>query len=315
MLYLAKAYYESKDYPKCIKTLSRALHINPTDLRLWYNLALAQEDYAVTTLGQESTPQAGQHLVTQRTMADVQRAVLDLSKSQKTFHFLLQLMEAQGASKSKGSSGSFPFEKEKVIDHEKFCADTLTKASYHLEFERQKEEKHRLEVEAQRKMLREYEDRVEREKETERKKDEELRRHRADVLMKQEERLKALSAGWKAREEETKKVEKKKPGKKRKKASEDDNDLAAEASDEDNEENSTNFTIEDMKNRNSTMKKLVEKRQKRENGAPMEVDEDAKQLFGSDSSDNEDEGAMTLTQSAEAKQAEQDLFGSSSDSD
>lgn len=313
MLYLSKAYYESKDYPKCIKTLSRALHINPTDLRLWYNLALAQEDYAVTTLGQESTIQSGHHLGLQRTMADVQRAVLDLSKSQKTFHFLLQLMESQVTTKSKGSTGSFPFEKEKVIDHEKFCADTLTKASYHLEFERQKEEKHRLEVEAQRKMLREYEERVEREKDSERKKDEQLRRHRADVLMKQEERLKALSAGWKAREEETKKVEKKKSGKKRKKASEEDSELTAEISEEDNEENSTNFTIEDMKNRNATMKKLVEKRQKRVNGTPMEVDDDAKELFGSDSSDNEE--PLTLTQSAEAKQAEQDLFGSSSDSD
>ncbi|KAG3140011.1 hypothetical protein PC128_g25275 [Phytophthora cactorum] len=55
LLYLAKAYYESKDFLSCIATLSRGLHMYLNDLRLWYNTYLAQEEYAVTALGQETT--------------------------------------------------------------------------------------------------------------------------------------------------------------------------------------------------------------------------------------------------------------------
>ncbi|RLN93962.1 hypothetical protein BBJ28_00004098 [Nothophytophthora sp. Chile5] len=353
LLYLAKAYYESKDYPKCISTLSRGLHMRPNDLRLWYNTGLAQEDYAVTTLGQESAaprPGGGASVAPQRTMADVQRAILDLKRAQRIFRFLLQQAEAASsasASQKKKHSSALPFDKEKVSDHEKFCGDTLTKASYHLEFERQKEEKRRLEIEAQRKMLRDYEDRVAREQEEARTKEEDLRKHHEDVRIKQDERLKKLHEGWRAREreEEEKKVVKKKGGSKKRKKGVEDEDGAGFIEDEDEDEDKSDvdadgdvsMSIEDMKNRNSTMKKLLDKRNKRarvdsgsEEDKDAGKDDDPTGLFGSDSSDDEEKpepetkesqaeaeteaapAAEGQTEATDQREAEKnDLFGSS----
>ncbi|KAF4047289.1 Tetratricopeptide repeat [Phytophthora infestans] len=339
LLYLAKAYYESKDFPSCIATLSRALHMYPNDLRLWYNTGLAQEDYAVMTLGQETTVTrsgSGSAVPQLRTMADVQRAILDLKRAQRIFRFLLQQSEASASSSNsekKKHHNSLPFDKEKVSDHEKFCGDTLTKASYHLEFERQKEEKRRLEIEAQRKLLREYEERVAREQEEVRVKEEDTRRRHEDIRLKQDERLKKLHEGWsvREREEEEKKVVKKKGGKKRKKAEDEDGGFIDDGEDEVDEDGDNSMSIEDMKNRNSTMKKLVEKRNKRarvDSGSEDEKD-DPTGLFGSDSSDDEQEESKpsetdndkdqadkpaeddTAPESREAEKNE--LFGSSSE--
>lgn len=360
--YLAKAYYESKDFPNCISTLSRALHIKPTDLKVWYNIGLAQEDYAVTTLGQESAPASARNgvaatAIAQRTMADVQRAIQDLKRAQRIFRYLLQQAEtltaaatAREEAKAKRSGHhhhlTLPFDKEKVSDHEKFCADTLTKASYHLEFERQKEEKRRLENETQRKMMREYEERLARERNEERIREEDLQKRKADVLMRQDERLKKLHEGWRVREreEEEKKVSKKKGGKKRKKEEEEDTFINDTGEDDEEDEGDASMSIEDMKNRNATMKKLVEKRKKRarvDDGSESENEEDAHGLFGSDSSDDEEDAPKAAAQAddsgspakkdgeskkssevddgadaAGARQAEKDeLFGSSSDSE
>ncbi|CAI5712020.1 unnamed protein product [Hyaloperonospora brassicae] len=336
LLYLSKAYYEWKDFPSCIATLSRGLHMYPNDLRLWYNTGLAQEDYAVTTLGQEKTiarAGGGNAVPQHRTMADVQRAILDLKRAQRIFRFLLQQADATshaGGSEKKKHHNSLPFDKEKVSDHEKFCGDTLTKASYHLEFERQKEDKRRLEIEAQRKLLREYEERVAREQEETRIKEEDTRKRYDDIRLKQDERLKKLHEGWsvREREEEEKKVVKKK-GRKRKKTGDEDSGFIDDGGDEVDEDGGNSMSIEDMKNRNATMKKLVEKRSKRargDTGMEDEVDHSTG-LFGSDSSDGEQEerkptGAVkdadqVTTEdaaTAESREAEKnELFGSSSD--
>ncbi|KAF1335705.1 Rna polymerase-associated protein ctr9, partial [Globisporangium splendens] len=329
-----EAYYESKNYPKCISTLSQAIHLRPNDMRLWYNIGLAQEDYAVTTLGQESAQQGSRQAGTpQRTMADVQRAIMDLKRAQRIFRFLLQQAEAASQTKKSGSS-SLPFDKEKVSEHEKFIGDTLTKASYHLEFERQREEKRRLENEAQRKMLLEYEERLAREKAADRKREEDMKKHREDVLSKQEERLKQLSEGWRVREreEEEKKVVKKRGagGKKRKKGEDDDESAFIDnGSAEEDEDGDVSMSIEDMKNRNAKMKNLVDKRKKRarveSSDEEKEEDNDATGLFGSDSSDDEEETAPAspkpaaasppvTTEVSEIREAEKnELFGSSSD--
>ncbi|TMW60601.1 hypothetical protein Poli38472_000643 [Pythium oligandrum] len=332
ILYLAKAYYESKNFPMCIKTLSRGLHMYPDDMRLSYNLALAQEDYAVATLGQEAAPPgARSSAVGQRTMADVQRAIADLKRAQRIFQTLLKRAESIPVTKK----GGLPFDKDKASEHEKFCADTLTKASYHLEFERQREEKRRLENEAQRRMLQEYEDRIAREKEDAQRAEEETRKRRADVLQKQEERLKQLSEGWRVREreEEEKKTSKKKAGggRKRKKGEEEDG-FINDGSDED-ADGDVSMSIDDMKNRNKKLKKLADKRQKRaqNDSDDEEGGGDAADLFGSDSSEDEAETAPATSTTTKApavdsddeekeggdsRKAEKDeLFGSSSDSE
>ncbi|KAJ0403615.1 hypothetical protein ATCC90586_008768 [Pythium insidiosum] len=347
ILYLAKAYYESKNYPMCIRTLSRGIHIKPTDMRLWYNIALAQEDYAVATLGQESAPPGARPgaAVGQRTMADVQRAIADLKRAQHVFQDLQRHAESHSNSSKKG--GQLPFDKDKAAEHEKFCADTLTKASYHLEFERQKEEKRRLENEARRKALQDLEERRLREQEEARRREEDVQRRREDVLKKQEERLRQLSEGWRVREreEEEKKTAKKKAGsgRKRKKGEEDDG-FINDGSDDDQDtgEEGGGMSIEDMKHRNKKLKKLADKRQKQSRGDSDEDEEeedagdnDANDLFGSDSSDDEAAPAPSTKSSSktidsdnddeekpsavaapadDSRQAEKDeLFGSSSD--
>ncbi|TDH65202.1 uncharacterized protein CCR75_001522 [Bremia lactucae] len=330
LLYLAKAFYESKIFTKCIATLSCGLHMYPNDMRLWYNTGLAQEDYAVLTLGQETTiarSAGGNNVPQHRTMADVQRAISDLKRAQRIFRFLLQQAEAvntSGFNEKKKHHNNLPFDKEKVSDHEKFCGDTLTKASYHLEFERQKEEKRRLEIEAQRMLLREYEERVAREQEEVRVQEEDLRKRHEGIRLKQDERLKKLHEGWsvREREEEEKKVVKKKSGKKRKKTEDQDGGFIDDGEDELEEDGDNTMSIEDMKNRNATMKRLVEKRNKRaRGGSDLENGkEDSTGLFGSDSSDDEqasaiaNDGDKRNEAAVESREAEKnDLFGSSSD--
>ncbi|KAG4224796.1 hypothetical protein PC116_g26761 [Phytophthora cactorum] len=171
LLYLAKAYYESKDFLSCIATLSRGLHMYPNDLRLWYNTYLAQEEYAVTALGQETTVTRSYSGIAVPQLPSVASGTSSPSEKKKHHN-------------------SLSFDKETVSDYEKFCGDTLTKASYHLEFERQKEEKRRLEIETQCKLLREYEECVAREQEEARVKEDDLRRRHEAIQLKQDERLK-----------------------------------------------------------------------------------------------------------------------------
>lgn len=366
LLYLAKAYYEAKNYPKCISTLSRAIHLRPDDLRLYYNIGLAQEDYAVATLGQEAAAPSvssssggsgSRSQGTPRTMADVQRAIMDLKRAQRIFRFLLQQAEAAAVSATASNKKpTLPFDKEKVSEHDKYISDTLTKASYHLEFERQREEKRRLENEAQRQMLLEYEERVAQQQRVEKQREEDLKKRREDVLSKQGERLKQLSEGWRVRErEEEKKVVKKRGGgggKKRKKGDDDDEGAFIDngsAEDDDDEDGGGGMSIEDMKNRNAKMKNLVDKRKKRARVDESSEDEDeaggggekndAADLFGSDSSDGEDDArgaaavaapaaaaspppavaspspaaATVAPASSELHEAKNELFGSSSD--
>lgn len=43
LLFLARAYYESEKYEDCSKTLQKAIHMNPDDKMLWFDLALSEE--------------------------------------------------------------------------------------------------------------------------------------------------------------------------------------------------------------------------------------------------------------------------------
>lgn len=96
------------------------------------------------------------------------------------------------------------------------------------------------------------------------------------------------------------------------------------------EDGDNSMSIEDMKNRNPKMKKLLEKRNKRarvESGSEDEKD-DPTGLFGSDSSDDEQESkpsgadkddddkatdAPPAEEVAEREAEKNELFGSSSD--
>jgi len=50
LLYLARAFFEAGRIDECKNTLLQAIHIKPQNLLLWFNLALAQENFAVRVL-------------------------------------------------------------------------------------------------------------------------------------------------------------------------------------------------------------------------------------------------------------------------
>ncbi|OQR87367.1 RNA polymerase-associated protein CTR9 [Achlya hypogyna] len=286
LLYLAKAYYEAKRHLECIATLTKGLHLQPTETRLWYNLGLAQEEFAVFALGDGDAGAKALH--SHRTLADVQRAIADLQRAQRIFQMLAD-----------DPKKAAPFDVEKVRDHAKFCAETLDKASYHLEFERQREEKRKAEAETRRRMQsKTEEERLAREA-SEAAARAALEARKLAVLKQNEERLRAAHETWKSREAEEKaKAAPKKGSKKRKADADVDADDASDASDDDA---APSLSIADMQNRNDKMKKLVEKRQKK---APA----DEADLFGSESEGEDPPPAAPAA-------AHSELFGSDSSDD
>src|SRR5690348_15546852 len=51
--YLARAYFEAGRMDDCKNTLVKAIHIAPNNTALWFNMALAQEQYATTILNRK----------------------------------------------------------------------------------------------------------------------------------------------------------------------------------------------------------------------------------------------------------------------
>ncbi|OQS02508.1 RNA polymerase-associated protein CTR9 [Thraustotheca clavata] len=297
ILYLAKAYYEAKRHLECIATLTRGLHIQPSDLRLWYNLGLAQEEFAVFALGDSDS--SSTKLQSHRTLADVQRAISDLQRAQRIFQMLTEESTVVAIVNGVKKEKTLPFDLEKVREHAKFCAETLDKASYHLEFERQREEKRKAETEHRRRLhLKAEEERIAMESAARAAEEAKRAKHLA-VLKNNEERLRLASQNWKAREiEEKKALAAKKTGGKKRKAQEED----AILSDDDEDDQPSGMSIEEMQNRNAKMKKLVEKRQKKNSN------ED--DLFGSES-EGEGDNAPEEKSAAPAA-AHNELFGSDS---
>lgn len=340
MLYLAKAHFEAKNYLLCIQTLTRALHLDPTDLRLWYNLGLALEDFAVGTLGQEIAKKTG----IRRTLADVERAVQDLIRAQRIFTFLArpQVESSLTSSVSAGERASssavakLPYNKEKAIDHANFCEGTKDKASVHLEFERSQEEKRKKEALAQEKISLEFNERKQRQLEQEQARMSIEAQKRQELALKKEERLEQLNKSWSVQQtavgtENTPKKKQTKSSKTKAKRKQKDMLMGSDdsgSSDVDSEEDeeapgasSTSGGKLKSEGQDSTLDKLMRKRQKM-------TEQD---LFGGSSS-SEDESPITAieesrqtpdvvesTESPEAKKKntiEADLFGSdSSDED
>lgn len=70
-IYLAHAYFDARQYNDCMRILLKALHVSPSNLQLWYNLALTRETFAVAVLQKEQKGEA-------RTLAEVENAIEDL---------------------------------------------------------------------------------------------------------------------------------------------------------------------------------------------------------------------------------------------
>ncbi|KAH9160624.1 hypothetical protein LEN26_001770 [Aphanomyces euteiches] len=276
LLYLAKANFEAKRYNECITALTKGIHIAPHELKLWYNLALAQEEFAVATLGASEAAAAKSN----RTMADVQRAISDLQRAQRIYAFLDTAVPS-------ASKKGHQIEMDKVKDHAKFCKETLEKASVHLEFERQREEKRRQEAEARRRqVLKMEEDRLAQQL-AQKEREEALAQKKAQMLKMTQERLKAASETWKQREaeEKAKAAAAPKKGKKRKAEDEvqddddDDDDDAGAAPSPKRAKEDDLFGSESEDDDTAPPP--------RNNSPPQEVDDNQHaELFGSDSDDD-----------------------------
>jgi hypothetical protein len=113
--FLAHAHFIAKDFRKCIVTLQKALHLQPNNLKCWYNMAVTLEEAAVAVLqsGQATKENAGKK---RRTVADVERAADDLKRGTRIFAWLHSLNDSEEKSKEK-----LPYERAKAQDHADFC--------------------------------------------------------------------------------------------------------------------------------------------------------------------------------------------------
>jgi len=79
LLFLARAYFEAGMIEECEKSLIKAIHIKPQNLVLWFNLALAQEAFAIRAIQKEK-----------RTADEIQKATIELTQAIKTFSNLAE---------------------------------------------------------------------------------------------------------------------------------------------------------------------------------------------------------------------------------
>ncbi|KAL6076361.1 protein required for normal CLN1 and CLN2 G1 cyclin expression, variant 3 [Balamuthia mandrillaris] len=77
LLFLAKAFYEDGRLQDCKNALLNAIHITPDNLLLWYNLALSQESFAVTTMNANN-----------KSLKDMQDALKELKQAIATWQDL-----------------------------------------------------------------------------------------------------------------------------------------------------------------------------------------------------------------------------------
>ncbi len=121
LLYLANAYFQvGGQMANAKKCLLKAIRLAPDDLMLWYNLALAQEDFAVSVL---------QMSMTNRTYKEVAHAVNELKSAQQIFERLEKQPDA----------AALGVEPDKAKVHARFCATTLEVALPHLEHAKKRE--------------------------------------------------------------------------------------------------------------------------------------------------------------------------------
>lgn len=195
-MYLAHAYFEAGRYKECMRTLLKALHVQPSNLRLWYNLALTRETFAVTILQKE---QKGE----QRTLAEVQNAIDDLQGATKLFSWL-------GECEPESGKKQLPYSAEKAKKHASFCDGNINNAKQHLAHERQKEQEKNMQREKRQQQLELLKHRKTHEEEEKERLRRESQASKEARARKQQEALQLLQANWSQSQGEAKSSKKKK---------------------------------------------------------------------------------------------------------
>ncbi|CAM9716511.1 unnamed protein product [Chrysoparadoxa australica] len=189
-LFLAHAYFDAGRYRDCMVTLHKALHVNPSDLQLWYNLALTQETFAVMVLQKEQNGE-------QRTLSEVQNAIADLEEAAKLFKWLMDCQQDG----SKGASRRLPYNAEKAKKHANFCQSNLSNANQHLQHEMSKEHDKQVQRDRRQQVMDETVRKREQERQEEVLKKAELDAQKEALLRKNEERLSGLVNNWNQQKE------------------------------------------------------------------------------------------------------------------
>eukprot|EP00027_Filamoeba_sp_ATCC50430_P019560 CAMPEP_0168540906 /NCGR_PEP_ID=MMETSP0413-20121227/529_1 /TAXON_ID=136452 /ORGANISM="Filamoeba nolandi, Strain NC-AS-23-1" /LENGTH=835 /DNA_ID=CAMNT_0008570677 /DNA_START=98 /DNA_END=2605 /DNA_ORIENTATION=+ len=164
LMLLARAYFVAGRMEECKQTIVKAIHIQPENKAFWFNLALAQEQFATEILRREK-----------KTSADVKKALNNLQQALVTLKNLQQ---------NPGTSSKGPQIGNKAEKHATYCQTALdlgTKALARTEM------KERMDLEQKRKMREDAEQALNRKA-----KEEEARLQQA-ILEKQREEMEALA--------------------------------------------------------------------------------------------------------------------------
>jgi RNA polymerase-associated protein CTR9 len=181
-LYLAHAHFDAGSYKHCMRTLLKALHICPSDLQLWYNLAVTEETFAVTVLQKDQKGET-------RTLTEVQHASDDLKGASQLFTWL--------STRERPTRRQLPYTTDKAKKHASFCEGNINSANQHLQHEKLKEhEKQQDRLRRQQRLQESARKRQEEQTEADRKKAESLadQQKKAEEMMKKSE---GLIQSWK----------------------------------------------------------------------------------------------------------------------
>lgn len=122
MLYLARAQYDADQLPEAKATLTKALHLAPTDHKLRFDVAVTLQEWAVRTLNKERPPgDPGKY-------AEMKQAMRELQHAHRFFLHLKQLGRAAG------------LDPKKLQHHVEFVVETHDKSLKYLEAARHESE-------------------------------------------------------------------------------------------------------------------------------------------------------------------------------
>eukprot|EP00884_Botryococcus_braunii_P015610 jgi/Botrbrau1/2732/Bobra.0164s0012.1 len=116
LLYLARAYYDSDRLPEACSALLKALHLQPTNHELRFNVALTLQEHAVRLL-RKKRPEGDP-----TKLEEFERSAMELGQAHRFFTQLVALGEAATGIPTR-----------RLDTHIAFCADTHGRAAQHLD--------------------------------------------------------------------------------------------------------------------------------------------------------------------------------------
>ena len=202
LLFIALAEYSRKKYLACIDALKKAIHLTPSDMRLWFNLALTLEECAIALLTKPASGTMSVPAAERRTLNDVKTACKQLKKAGALFTWLAR--NDAGISERK-----LAYDVAKAREHAKHCGATAESAQEHQKHEERVDAKlkeARAEIDRQKREHAEHKKEEKRKKEEKEQQEKELaeERYREQSIILQQKRQAWVSAAAMESEKKTK---------------------------------------------------------------------------------------------------------------